>query len=174
MVKVKVLILVVALMLGFCSFSEYAQAADAVKIAYIDVASVFDSYDKTKDEDAALGKKSETKQKERERVVEKIRNSKSELELLGEKQREKKQAQIDEEIRKLQDFDREAKTELRRERDTMVREILKEIDVVIKDYAKKNGYTIVLNSRILVYAEEGYDITREIVNILNSRYRRKK
>lgn len=149
-------------------------AAEDVKIGYIDVASVFDKYDKTKDEDAVLGEKSGKKQKERERIVEKVKNLKNELELLSEKQRQKKQTQIEEEIRKLQNFDREVKEELRRERDDMVRNILKEIDTAIKDYGKKNNYTIILNNRVLVYALEQDDITREILNILNSNYRRKK
>ena len=69
-----------------------AEAADDTKIGYVDVANVFDSYDKTKDKDAALSEKSEKKQKERDRIVEKIRNSKNELELLSDKESRKKQA----------------------------------------------------------------------------------
>jgi len=169
--------LVILLLVGIFMFSFFSvkelQAAEKTKIGYIDVATAFDSYDKTKDEDAQLGQKSEGKQKQRDRIIEKIRNMKSEIELLSDAQKEKKQAQIDEEIGKLQDFDRESKTELRRERDNMVRNILKEIDTVINDYAQKNDYTLILNSRVLVYAKDQDDITREIINLLNSKYRRK-
>jgi outer membrane protein len=107
-------------------------------------------------------------------MVDNIKNMKNELELLSDNEKQKKQDLIDTEVRKLQDFDKEAKEGLQRERDDMVREILKEIDAVIKDYASKNGFTLVLNNRVLVYAEEQYDITKEILNILNSKYRRKK
>lgn len=154
-------------------FTERAQAAEA-KLGYVDIAKVFDTYDKTKDEDGVLTAKSEKEQAKREKTVEKIRNMKNELELLSDKQKQKKQEEIDAEIRGLQDFDRETKAELRRERDDMLRNILKEIDLTIEEYAKKNGYSIIFNSRILVYGEEQYDVTREIINILNSKYRKNK
>jgi len=172
MKKFIVILLIGLFIIPFSAFSQ-AQADDKLKIGYIDVATAFDSYDKTKNEDAELGKKSEEKQKQRDRIVEKIRNMKSEIELLNDAQKEKKQTQIDEEISKLQDFDRESRAVLRKERDNMVRNILKEIDDVIQDYAVKNNYTMIVNSRILVYAKEQYDITREIINLLNSKYRRK-
>lgn len=171
--RVKIFFLVIVL-LASCFGLPRQAAAEDIKIGYIDIASVFDKYDKTKEEDAVLAEKSKKKQDEREAIVSKIKNMKNELELLSEKQRQEKQAQIETEVRKLQDFDREVKGELRGQRDDMVRDILKEIDTVIKDYAKKNAFTIVLNSRVLVYAQEQQDITREILNILNSKYRKKK
>jgi len=171
--KVKIFFLVIVLLASCFGLTRQAAAED-IKIGYIDIASVFDKYDKTKEEDAVLAEKSKKKQGEREAMVSKIKNMKNELELLSEKQRQKKQAQIETEVRKLQDFDREVKGELRGQRDDMVRDILKEIDTIIKDYAKKNAFTIVLNSRVLVYAQEQQDITREILNILNSKYRKKK
>ena len=63
--------------------------------------------------------------------------------------------------------------ELRKERDTMVREILKEIDGAISDYAKKNGYTIIINSRVLLYGQTEDDLTQAILTILNSNYNKK-
>ena len=154
-------------------FQKDAQAAE-VKIGYLDVAAVFDSYEKTKEKDAELNETSQQKKKQHDKIVENIKDMKNELELLSDSEKQKKQELIDSEVRKLQDFDKEAKESLQRERDDMVREILKEIDGVIKEYASKNGFTVVLNNRVLVYAEEQNDITKEILNILNSKYRRKK
>lgn len=173
MKRVGILFLAALFILSGAGFKTEAQAADT-KIGYADIAVVFDSYDKTKDQDKVLAGKSEKEQSKRNKMADKIRNMKNELELLSNKQKDKKQEVIQEEIRNLQDFDRQTKAELKRERDDMVRNILKEIDATISEYAEKNGYGIVLNSRILVYAEEQYDLTREIVNILNSKYRRKK
>jgi outer membrane protein len=167
------LVVLVAFLVSGLSIIQDSQAAE-MKIGYVDVAGVFDGYDKTKDQDATLSEKSDKKQQQRERYVEKIRNMKNEFELLSEKQRQSKQEEIDKEVRKLQDFERETRADLQRQRDDMIRGILKEIDGVISDYAKQNGYTLVLNSRVLVYAQEQDDLTREILNILNSNYRRTK
>jgi outer membrane protein len=170
--RTNVVILSAIFLLSCLYFPQKAQAAAQAKIGYIDVAAVFDGYDKTKEEDAKLGAKSQSKQAQRDKMVETIRNMKNELELLNEKQKEKKQSQIDDEIRKLQDFDREGKAELQRERDDMVRVLLKDIETVINEYAVKNGYTMILNSRVLEYSLEEYDITKEVLNLLNSKYRR--
>lgn len=170
--RIKEVFLLSVFLLSCFYYPQNAQAATVAKIGYADVASVFDGYDKTKEEDSKLGVKSQSKQAQRDKMVESVRNMRNELELLSEKQKEKKQAQIDDEIRRLQDFDREGKAELQRERDDMVRVILKDIETVINEYAIKNGYTMILNSRVLEYALEEYNITKEVLNLLNSKYRK--
>lgn len=168
--RFRVIFLLSILMPAF--FSQSAYAAAAAKIGYVDVAFVFDGYDKTKEEDAKLGEKSQEKQAQRDKMIDKIKNMKTELELLSEKQKEKKQSDIDNEIRKLQDFDRDGKAELQRDRDDMVKVLLKDIETVINEYAIKNEYTMILNARVLEYALEEYNITNEVLNLLNSKYRR--
>ena len=58
------------------------------------------------------------------------------------------------------------------ERDQMARDILKEIQVVVEEISKKRGYTMVLNERILLYSDKADSITDEILNTLNSRYKK--
>ena len=161
MSRINVWFFIAVFMLSGLGFSKEA-AAENIKLGYVDVALVFDSYNKTKDQDASLSDESQKKQEQRNKMIEKIKNMKNELELLSDKKREERQAAVDEEIGKLQNFDQEAKDVLRRERDNMVRDILKEIDSVIRDYAQKNDYAMMLNSRVLVYAKKQYDATQEI------------
>ncbi|MFH1644954.1 MAG: OmpH family outer membrane protein [Candidatus Omnitrophota bacterium] len=168
--KIIKLVIIVFVASAFCQCA-YAQQEE-VKIAYVDMAKIFDSYTKTAEQDEELSKKSEVKQQERDKMVERIRNMKEELDLLNVSQRELKQEQIDREIRSLQGFDRDAREMLRDERDTMVRNILREIDSIIKDYAAQNNYSMIFNDKILIYSEEKYDISEQIIKILNSRYKR--
>ena len=44
------------------------------------------------------------------------------------------------------------------------------IEKVVKDYAQKEGYTLVLNDRVLVYGGEEMNITDKIVKLLNESY----
>jgi outer membrane protein len=172
MSRVKVLsVLAVFVLIGLV-FSQGAEAASPMKIGYADYAAVFQGYDKTKEAYAVIREKSQKKQKEGESLIENVRNMKNELELLTDKQRDKKQVEIDEEIRKLQDFEREAKVDLDREKDNMEKEIFKEIEAVIEQYSIKNGYNLIISDRVLVYKQEKYDITREVLNLLNSKYRK--
>jgi len=168
------LLLITAVMLaGFSYTAKESEAASSVKICYVDAALVFDSYGKKKDLDKELAAEGKAKTDERDAIVEKIKSMRNELELLSDKRREKKQEQIDEKIRGLQAFDQETKSQLLRKRDGMVRDILKEIDSAVTDYAKKNGYSIILNSRVLIYADKQYDVTKEVIEILNSKYKGK-
>jgi len=105
-------------------------------------------------------------------LIEDVRNMKNEIELLTDKQRDKKQVEIDEKIRVLQDFEREAKVDLDREKDNLEKDIFKEIEAVIERYAVKNAYSLILSDRVLVYAQEKFDITNEILNLLNSKHRK--
>jgi len=141
------------------------------KIGYIDLSRSFDEYQKTKDFDKELEGKGDMKQNEREKLVQEIRKMREELELMNKKAREKKETDIESKIKALQEFDQEAKTDLTKERDNMVKDILREMSDVIKEYGEKNGYSIIVNDRVLLYGDSGMDLTGEIIKILNDRYK---
>lgn len=152
------------------SGSAFAQAAG--KVGFVDLSRAFDEYQKTKDFDRTLEKKGDTKQEEREKIVRDIRKMRDELELMNESAREKKEKDVEAKVRILQDFDQEAKAALTKERDDMVRDILKEMNDVIQEYGKSHGYSIILNDRVLLYGDSTQDITDEIIKILNDSYKK--
>lgn len=151
----------------FAATLAYAE----IKIGYVDLARVFDNYNKTKDQDKVLNQQGEQKKEERQRLVNQIRKMKEEVDILSQDAKDKKQAEIDEKIKQLQDYDQQAKTSLGQERDKMVRDILKEIEATIQKQAKDKGYTIIFNNRVLLYAQEQDDLTEEILKTLNSQYK---
>jgi outer membrane protein len=140
------------------------------KIGYIDLSRSFDEYQKTKDLDKELEGKGDMKQQAREKLVQDIRTMRGELELMNKNSREKKEADIEAKIKSLQEFDQEAKTDLTKDRDNMVKDILKEMSDVIKEYGEKNGYSIIVNDRVLLYGDSTMDLTNEIIKILNDKY----
>ena len=153
-----------------------AAPAQAVgeKIGYVDLARVFDEYQKTKEFDKQLEGKGAGKQADRDRMVAEVKKLRDEAELLSAKAKDDKQTVIDEKIKTLQDFDRTTRDSLRKERDTMVKDILKEIEVVIQDFGKQQGYGFIFNDRVLVYKSEGSDLTPQVVKVLNDNYTKKK
>lgn len=148
-------------------------AADAGKIGYVDLARVFDEYQKTKSFDKSLETKGASKQQERDRLVNEVKKLRDEAELLGAKAKDDKQVQIDEKIKGLQEFDRVTRDALRKERDGMVRDILKEIETVIQDFGKQQGYSFIFNDRVLVFKNETSDLTPQIIKVLNDSYAKK-
>jgi len=159
---------------GFTVFGVSESQAAGEKIGYVDLARIFDEYQKTKEFDKSLESKGAQKQVDRDKMVAEIKRLRDEAELLSAKAKEDKQAAIDEKIKVLQDFDRNTRDALRRERDTMVKDILKEIEAVIQDFGKSQGYSFIFNDRVLVYKSEGSDLTPQVVKALNDSYAKKK
>ena len=149
-----------------------AQAAD--KIGSVDLARVFDGYQKTKELDKALESKGAAKQADRDKMVAEIKKLRDEAELLSAKAKDDKQIVIDEKIKALQDFDRVTRDALRKERDGMVRDILKEIEVVMQDFGKSQGYSYIFNDRVLVFKTDQSDLTTQVIKVLNDNYTKKK
>jgi len=144
--------------------------AEAGKIGHINLSSVFDAYKKTKDYDKKLELEAEEKRTSRGNLVKDIKQLRDEIELLSEKKRVEKQSAIDLKVRELQSFDRDARQTLRQERDTMLKEILKEIDRVVKEFGDEAGYEYILDGRLLLYKNESTDLSQEIINRLNAKY----
>ena len=165
--------LFIGILAGIFIFCIPAQlfAESQGKIGYIDLSRSFDEYQKTKDLDKELEGKGDMKQDQREKLVQEIRTMRGELELMNKNAREKKEADIEAKIKYLQEFDQEAKTDLTKERDNMVKDILKEMSDAIKEYGEKNGYSIIVNDRVLLYGDSGMDLTSAIIRILNDRYK---
>lgn len=145
-------------------------APSTPKIGYLDVARAFDAYQKSKAEEKVLEDLSAKKQTERDKIVNQVKKLREELELLSDRGKEEKQAQVDEQLQKLQEFDNQARNELRRQRDTIAREILKEIDQVVREFAEQEGFTLILNDRVLLYGASEYDLTDRVIQTLNERY----
>lgn len=140
-----------------------------LKVGYVDMQRIFAEYKKTKEAEAKLEKEGRAKTDERNKMVEGIRRLKDELELLSDKGKEAKQAEIDDKIKELQNFDRTARTELIQQREDVLRTLTKEIDKTITDYGKKHTYDLILNKdrRILLFEKEDLDITDSILRTLN-------
>lgn len=161
-----------SLIAGFMTFVIAIAPAFAVneKYAYVDIAKVFDGYEKTKANDKVLQDAGKKKEEERDTVVREIRQLKDEVALLAEDAKAKKQESLDGKIRQLQDFDRDAKLDLGQKRNTVVREIFKDIDGTLQRYGERKGYDMVFNERALLFHSPKYDVTQDVLVELNKEY----
>ena len=160
---------VVVVLVGGLAASSVSAAALG-KVAFADVAKVFDEYQRTKESDKILEGKSKAKEGEMESKVNELKKLREGLELLSDKAKDERQKQIEEKADELQRFRLAAQNELRRERDNVAREILKEIDEVVQAYAKAQSYDLILNERTLIYATPTLDVTNDILKQLNDRH----
>lgn len=162
--KLAVAVAVIFVLSLFVGAAAYAKE---YKIGYVDLAKVFDEFKKTKESEKGLEAKGKAKEEERKKMVDELRKMKDEQAMLSEKAKAEKQAAIDSKVKILQEYDRKTRDELLKERNDALGGILKEIEKVVTDYAKEKGYDIILNSRMLLYGAEQYDLTVEVLGRLN-------
>ena len=156
---------------GLTVLTGVAFAAD--KFGYVDLSRLFSEYGKTKDYDKALTEKQNVYEAERVKKVGDVKQFQEKLNLLSEKEKESKQADMQAKVKTLQEYDRQKQTDLRKEQDEKMKEILKDIEEAVKKYAEKEGYTMVFNDRVLVYQVKSLDITDKVSAILNSGNKKK-
>ena len=153
--------------LGLMVWAAAAQAAD--KFAYVDLSRIFSEYYKTKDYDKVLSDKETAYTADRDKKVNEVKQFQDKLSLLSDKEKETRKGEMESKIKTLQDYDRQKQTDLRKEQDDKMKEILKDIEDVVKDYSSKQGYTMVFNDRVLVYQDKTMDITDPIIALLNAK-----
>ncbi len=158
-------VLVWGIILCVAVLSGVAYAAE--KLAYVDLTRIFSEYSKTKDYDKVLGDKQSSYEAERDKMVNDIKQFQDKMNLLSDKEKEAKKTELETKIKNLQEFDRQKQTDLRKEQDEKMKDLLKDINDSIKQYAEKEGYTLVFNDRILVYQDKSLDITNKIIEIVN-------
>lgn len=149
-----------------------AVSAYAEEYGFVNVALVFDKYQKTIDNDKMLQETGKKKEKDRDAIVSEIRQLKDELVLLTDDAKAKKQENLDAKIRELQEFDQAAKDELGNTRRDAIQGIFKDIDDVVQAIGKRKNLSFIFNERALLYHSDKYDITEEVLTELNNAYQK--
>ena len=163
----KIVILSVAI--GFVAMlSGACHAAD--KLGYVDLGRLFDEYNKTKTYDKGLEDKQKAYEGERDKKVNDVKALQSKIEILSEKEKEAKKPEFESKIKALQEYQRVQETELRKDRDEKMKEILKDIEKAVAEYSKKEGFTMIFNDRVLVYQDKTMEITEPVLKILQGYY----
>ena len=148
--------------------------AQELKIGYVDVAKVFDGYERTKASDAVLEGKGKQKEAELEGRMNELKKLRQNLELLNDQAREAKAKEVEEKADELQRFRNNTARDLRRERDKAAKEILGDIQKSIEEFGKTSGFSLIVDQRSLLYAQPTYDVTDQVLKLLNSRYAKPK
>ena len=139
-----------------------------VKIGFVDLSRLFDEYHKTKAYDKVLEGEHKEFEKERNMKIEKIQESQGKLGLLAEDKKEAVEKEIETLKSNLLEFDRQKKADLTKERNEKIREILLEIEKSVSDFAEKEGYSVILNDRVLIYGTPKYNLTEKMLELLNA------
>jgi len=156
-------------------FSPQARAADALRLATIDIQQIIMESKAGKQAKSKVEAERDLKQKElsaREEEVTKLQKDfEKQASILSEAARKEKQEAIDKKVRDLRRIYDDASRDLQKKEGELIRDLLKDITAVVRDYGKAKGYTLVLEKGQagILYSIDQIDLTKEIITLFNSK-----
>jgi Skp family chaperone for outer membrane proteins len=155
----------------------FSQAyAKDIKIGVINPATMLTSYEKAKDYDKALEGSKEQKAKDYNLDAKKdeIMKMRDKMGLLKDKEQADMKDKITKALNDYRDLEEKATSELQKDSETKMKEVIDDVEKAIKAYATANGYDLVLDKGVVLYGGEGNDITDAITKSLNDKYKSSK
>jgi len=173
-------LLIVALAIAIVSCNQKDNAATnakEMKTAYVDTSKLLEEYTEAKDIEAKYKTKSEAMGKE---LQSEINRFKSDAAYFQKNAQANGQAWAQENGAKLQRREQELSyaqdamlQQIRQESGTEMDTLVKKVKKFVKDYGKEKGYSYIFGTGeavSILYAEEKYDITKEVIKLLNEKY----
>jgi outer membrane protein len=105
--------------------------------------------------------KKQTDLKEKRDKIQKQKN------ILSEEEFKVQAISLENEFRQFNKYNKKVSTEFDKKKQTELDEFIKFIQPIIEDYIKEKSITIVLNKKNIFIASKDYDITDEIINIVD-------
>jgi len=164
--------LITAVLIASCVAAGTAFAADT-KIGYIDMQRAINTSEAGKEAKEQLATKVKKFQDEINVKQEDLKKLKEELEkqgmLLSESARASKEKDYQNKLKDFQRFTKDAQEELQGKDEELTRKILVEMEKVIREFGKKNGYTFIfVRNENMLFADEKADLTDEMLKQFNA------
>ncbi|KDN54147.1 OmpH family outer membrane protein [Flavobacterium seoulense] len=177
MSKKALLIIAIAVSVVACNKTTTNQVKEA-KTAYIDTSELMKQYTEAKDLEAKYKAQSEEKGRQLEAEINRFKqdaaNFQSQAQANGQEWAQKRGAELQKREQQLGYAQQQLAQQLQQESGKEMDSLVSGVKKFIKDYGKKNGYAYIYgtgDAASVLYAEDKYDITKEIIKALNDRYK---
>ena len=170
-------LVVIAIALSIISCNKPAEVKE-VKTAYIDTSKLMEEYTESKDLQAKYKTKSEEMGHKLEldikRFKEDAANFQRNAQANGQAWAQQNGAILQRREQELQYAEQAIGQQLQQEHGVEMDSLVSGVKKFIKSYGKEKGYSYIYGSEgssTVLYAEDKYDITKEIVKLLNDKYK---
>ena len=171
-------ILIIALAISIVSCNTKTTEVKEVKTAYVDTSKLLEEYIEAKDIEAKYKTKSDEMGKELENEVARFKyeasNFQKNAQLNGQAWAQQKGAELQKREQQLSYAQQALVRQLQEESGTEMDTLVKNVKKFIKEYGKEKGYDYIYGTGdavSILYAQDKYDITKEIVKLLNDKYK---
>ena len=171
----RISILYLAVAIGIFVFDINAVAQNQFKLGVVDTQKVFEGYKRAKAAEEVLKTAEDRLRAQLEDVREEIRTMEERLTKQKLFLPDPETESIENDIRmRKQEYQREleiGQESILAKQKELVEPILKEIETLIKEIGKNDGYNLILEKRLVtLYVDSRYDLTETVIQTLNERY----
>ena len=173
-------LVIIAIAFSIISCNKTAEVA-STKTAYVDTSKLMIEYTEAKDIEAKYKAKSEEMGRELEAEIAKFKAEagtfQKEAQMKGQAWAEQKGAELQKREQQLQYAQQSIGQQLQQESWVEIDSVVSSVKKFIKSYGKEKGYAYIYgtgDAASVLYAEEKYDITKEIIKLLNDKYKSSK
>jgi outer membrane protein len=174
----KKIVVLIALTISIVSCNKPTEVKE-VKTAYVDTSVLMKEYTATKDLDAKYKAKGEEKgrqlQAEIDRFKQEAQNFQSQAQANGQAWAQQKGAELQRREQQLAQAQQALSQQLQQEGGTEMDSLVSNVKKTIKAYGKEKGYTYIYgtgdSNASILYAEDKLDITKDILKLLNDKYK---
>ena len=170
-------LLIIALSISIVSCNKTAEVKE-VKTAFVDTSVLMKDYTEAKDLEAKYKAKSEEKGRALEAEINRFKqdaaNFQNQAQANGQAWAQQKGAELQKREQQLGQAQQSLSQQLQQESSVEMDSLVKGVKTFIKSYGKEKGYAYIYgtgDAASILYAEDKYDITKEIVKALNDKYK---
>lgn len=163
--------------IGIAAVAIMMVSCNEQKTAYVDTTKLVQEYKEMKDVEAEFTSKSDSVRQQLDSVArvfqQEVQAYQSQMNSMSESQRKEKEQELMQKQQMLQQQQQMQSNRLREESTAVMDSLVKKIKDYVKVYGEDNGYTYIFGSNEsanIMYAEEGLDITQDILAKLNEEY----
>jgi outer membrane protein len=173
-------LVIIAIAFSIISCNKTAEVA-STKTAYVDTSKLMIEYTEAKDIEAKYKAKSEEMGRELEAEIAKFKaeagSFQKNAQMNGEAWAQQKGAELQKREQQLQYAQQSIAQQLQQESGVEIDSVVSSVKKFIKSYGKEKGYAYIYgtgDAASILYAEDKYDITNELIKLLNDKYKSSK
>lgn len=173
----KKVLLIIAISISVVACNKTGEVKE-VKTAYVDTSVLMKEYTEAKDLEAKYKAQSEEKGRQLDAEIKRFKqdaaNFQSQARANGQEWAQKKGAELQKREQQLSYAQQALAQQLQQESGTEMDTLVTGVKKLIKAYGKEKGYSYIYgtgDAASILYAEEKYDITKDIVKALNDKYK---
>jgi outer membrane protein len=170
-------LVIIAIAFSIISCNKTAEVA-STKTAYVDTSKLMIEYTEAKDIEAKYKAKSEEMGRELEAEIAKFKaeagSFQKNAQMNGQAWAQQKGAELQKREQQLQYAQQSIAQQLQQESGVEIDSVVSSVKKFIKSYGKEKGYAYIYgtgDAASILYAEDKYDITNELIKLLNDKYK---